>query len=57
MESRPTEVTELAYEQGADIQGLRWGVGDIPKKDDFREKRYPHFNTGTKILECKTTVP
>jgi hypothetical protein len=57
MESRPTEVTELAYEQGADIQGLRWGVGDIPKKDDFREKRYPHFDTGTKILEYKTTVP
>src|SRR5438552_59218 len=40
MESRPSEVTELEHEQGADIQGLRWGVGDIPQKDDFREKRY-----------------
>ena len=39
MESRPGEVTEEEYDQGADIQGLRWGVGDIPVKDDFRDKR------------------
>ena len=40
MDNRPSEITEEAYDQGMDIQGLRWGIGDIPIKEDFREKRY-----------------
>lgn len=40
MESRPTEITEEDADTGEDIQGLSWGIGDIPVKEDFREKRY-----------------
>jgi hypothetical protein len=40
MDNRPDEVNEEDFDQGNDIQGLRWGIGDIPVKDDFREKRY-----------------
>jgi hypothetical protein len=40
MESRPVEITEEENDQGMDLQGLRWGIGDIPVKEDFREKRY-----------------
>ncbi len=43
MDSRPAEVTEDDYDLGMDIQGLCWGVGDIPSKADFREKRYIMF--------------
>jgi len=43
MDSRPAEVTEDDYDLGMDIQGLCWGVGDIPSKADFREKRYIIF--------------
>lgn len=39
MESRPTEITEEDSDNGMDIQGLRWGIGDIPVEEDFREKR------------------
>ena len=24
------------------MQGLRWGIDDIPMREDFREKRYNH---------------
>jgi hypothetical protein len=40
MESRPSEVKERDYDKGMDIQGLSWGIGDIPVKEDFREKRF-----------------
>ena len=40
MESRPVEITEDDHDKGMDIQGLSWGIGDIPAKEDFREKRY-----------------
>jgi hypothetical protein len=40
MESRPAEITEDDHEKGMDMQGLSWGIGDIPVKEDFREKRY-----------------
>lgn len=40
MESRPTEITEEDFDREDDIQGLSWGIGDIPVKEDFREKRY-----------------
>lgn len=37
------------------MQGLRWGVGDIPVKEDFREKRYLSALTplivGSKIMD------
>ena len=40
MERRPLDITEEDYDEGVDMQGLRWGIGDIPIKEDFREKRY-----------------
>jgi hypothetical protein len=40
MENRPNEITEEDYDDKMDMQGLRWGRGDIPAKEDFREKRY-----------------
>lgn len=42
MESRPDEITHEDYECGLDIQGIAWGEGGIPPKDDFREKRHNH---------------
>lgn len=40
MESRPLEITEDDHDKGMDLQGLSWGIGDIPVKEDFREKRF-----------------
>jgi hypothetical protein len=42
LDSRPLEITEEECNDGVDIQGLRWGIGDVPSKEDFREKRYNH---------------
>jgi hypothetical protein len=39
MDTRPIEITEQDHDNGIDMQGLRWGVGAIPAKEDFREKR------------------
>ena len=40
IDSRPSEITEEDYDLGSDIQGLRWGIGEIPIKEDFRDKRF-----------------
>lgn len=43
MDSRPDEVTEHDHEKGMDVQGIVWGIGNIPAKEDFRESRYIIF--------------
>src|SRR5271156_4910917 len=45
METRPNEVTEEQFDQGQDIQGLQWGLPDIPDKKDFREKRVKDYGS------------
>lgn len=45
MESRPAEITEEDFDKGTDIQGLRWGVDDIPTKEDFRERRVKDYGS------------
>ena len=30
---------EEDFDNGVDMQGLAWGEGGLPPKDDFREKR------------------
>ena len=49
MESRPSELTEEQYDNGIDIQGLSWGVDEVPEKEDFREKRYSHLPSSLTI--------
>jgi hypothetical protein len=39
MDSRPDEVTEHDPDKGMDVQGIVWGIGNIPAKEDFRESR------------------
>ena len=53
MASRPTEITEEDFDGGTDIQGLPWGVWDIPIKEDFREKRYLPPHLPTTHLQCQ----
>jgi len=57
MASRPTEITEEDFDGGTDIQGLPWGVWDIPVKEDFREKRYPLHPQHNSPPVSKTTAP
>jgi len=45
MLTRPTEVTEEEFDDGQDIQGLKWGLPDIPDKKDFREKRVKDYGS------------
>ena len=47
MNNRPVEVTEETFAKGEDIQGLKWGIGDIPAKEDFRERRFFYLYTLT----------
>lgn len=45
MDRRPVEITEDDHDKGMDIQGLSWGIGDIPVKEDFREKRVKDYGS------------